>query len=134
LHPILRDEIYRIGREAVVNAFRHSHAKSIEVELDYTTRSFRFLVRDNGCGIAPEVVQSGREGHWGLPGMRERAESIGAQLHVWSSAAAGTEVELSVPGNVAFQHESSGRRRGWFGKRHSGRNGIRDQNTNGRTK
>ena len=134
LHPILRDEIYRIGREAVVNAFRHSHAKSIEVELDYTTRSFRFLVRDNGCGIAPEVVQSGREGHWGLPGMRERAESIGAQLHVWSSAAAGTEVELSVPGNVAFQHESSGRRRGWFGKRHSGRNGIRDQNTNGRNK
>jgi signal transduction histidine kinase len=124
LHPILRDEVYRIGREAVVNAFRHSRAKSIEVELDYTTRSFRFLVRDNGCGIAPEVVQSGREGHWGLPGMRERAERIGAQLHVWSSAASGTEVELSVPGSVAFQHESSARRRGWFGKRHSGRNGM----------
>jgi signal transduction histidine kinase/ligand-binding sensor domain-containing protein len=134
LHPILRDEVYRIGREALVNAFRHSHAKAIEVELGYTPRYFRFLVRDNGCGIAPDVVESGREGHWGLPGMRERAESIGAQLHVWSSAAAGTEVVLSVPGSVAFQHEFSAGRRGWFGKRHSGRNGIRDRETNGSNK
>jgi len=134
LHPILRDEVYRIGREALVNAFRHSRAKAIEVELDYTPRYFRFLVRDNGCGIAPEVVQSGREGHWGLPGMRERAESIGAQLHVWSSAAAGTEVELSVPSRVAFQYESSARRRGWFGKSHSVLNGIGDRETNGRNK
>jgi ligand-binding sensor domain-containing protein/signal transduction histidine kinase len=132
LHPILRDEVYRIGREALVNAFRHSRAKAIEVELDYTTRYFRFLVRDNGCGIAPDVVESGREGHWGLPGMRERAESIGGQFHVWSSAAAGTEVVLSVPGSVAFQHESPARRRGWFGKRHSGHNGIAVERPNGR--
>lgn len=108
LHPVLRDEVYRIGREAVVNAFRHAQAKSIEVELEYTTKHFRFLVRDDGCGIDPHVLQQGREGHWGLPGMRERAERIGAKLHVYSSASAGTEVELSVPNHIAFLAKKSG--------------------------
>ncbi len=101
--PVLRDEVYRIGREALVNAFRHSRAKNIEIELEYASSQLRVLVRDNGCGIDPQLLQSGREGHWGLPGMRERAERIGAKLHVWSSSAAGTEVELSVPSHVAFQ-------------------------------
>ncbi len=116
LHPILRDEVYRIGREALVNAFRHSRASSIEVELDYASRYFRVLVRDNGCGIDPAVVAEGREGHWGLPGMRERAESIGAQFHVWSGAAAGTEVVLSIPSNIAFQQPSSSSAWKWLGK------------------
>ncbi|MBC7926868.1 MAG: hypothetical protein H7039_14545 [Bryobacteraceae bacterium] len=102
LHPMLRDEVYRIGREALVNAFRHSNAKDIEMELEYAGRQFRFLVRDNGHGIDPEILNRGRDGHWGLRGMRERAERIGGQLHVWSSFAAGTEVQLSVPGNLAF--------------------------------
>lgn len=105
LHPVLRDEIYRIGREALVNAFRHSQADRIEMELEYALKRFRFLVRDNGCGIDPNVLRSGRDGHWGLPGMRERAERIGAQLHVWSSAAAGTEVELSAPGQIIFENQ-----------------------------
>ena len=107
LHPVLRDEIYRIGREAVVNAFRHSRAKTIEVELEYAPRNFRFLVRDNGCGIDPDVLRLGRDGHWGLPGMRERAERIGARLHVWSSAQAGTEVVLSIPSHIAFNKSGS---------------------------
>ena len=107
LHPLLRDEFYRIGREALLNAFRHSQATSIEVELAYAPKGLRMFVRDNGCGIDPEIVQSGRERHWGLPGMRERAEKIGGQLHVWSSAAAGTEIELSVPGHVAFEFKPS---------------------------
>ncbi len=102
LHPMLRDEVYRIGREAIVNAFRHSGAKNIEVEIEYAARRFRCLVRDNGRGIDPKVLQQGRDGHWGLPGMRERAERIGGRLSVWSGQAAGTEVELSVPGHVAF--------------------------------
>ncbi|MGC4051774.1 MAG: two-component regulator propeller domain-containing protein [Paludibaculum sp.] len=109
MHPILRDEVYRIGREAVVNAFRHAQAKSIEVELEYTSKQFRFLVRDDGRGIDPDVLKQGREGHWGLPGMRERAEWIGAKLHVYSSAAAGTEVELSVPNHIAFGGKRAGR-------------------------
>jgi signal transduction histidine kinase len=103
LHPILRDEVYRIGREALVNAFRHSGATAIEVELEYAVKRLRVLVRDNGRGIDPLVLQSGREGHWGLPGMRERAESIGGTLRVWSRASYGTEIELSVPSHVAFK-------------------------------
>lgn len=114
LNPVMRDEIYRIGREALVNAFRHARAKSIEMELEYRPRNFRFLVRDDGCGIDDSVLRSGREGHWGLPGMRERAERIGGQLHVWSRAAAGTEVVLSVPGHIAFAEPVSKQRFSWL--------------------
>jgi signal transduction histidine kinase len=102
LHPIIRDEAYRIGREALANAFRHSRAGKIEIELEYSAKQLRVLVRDDGAGIDPEVLQSGRDGHWGLAGMRERAENIGARLKVWSRANAGTEVELLIPGEVAF--------------------------------
>jgi len=103
LHPLIRDEVYHIGREALVNAFRHSRATRIEVELEYAPKRFRIVVRDNGCGIDPQVLHSGREGHWGLPGMRERAERVGGRLRVWSRAAAGTEVEMSVPSSIAFE-------------------------------
>jgi ligand-binding sensor domain-containing protein/signal transduction histidine kinase len=102
LQPLLRDDVYRIGREALANAFRHARAKNIEVELKYSPRTLRLLVRDNGCGIDPKILRSGRDGHWGLSGMKERADRIGARFHVWSSASAGTEVELTVPGQVAF--------------------------------
>jgi len=118
LHPVLRDEAYRIGREALVNAFRHSGAKKIEIEIEYQAAQLRVIVRDDGAGIDPRVLESGREGHWGLPGMRERAERIGARLHVFSAPAAGTEVELSVPSHVAFQDQSSGGLFSWFGLRH----------------
>jgi len=102
LHPLIRDEAYRIGREALVNAFHHAQASKIEVELDYANKHLRILVRDNGSGIDAAVLQAGRDGHWGLAGMRERAESIGARLKVRSRAQAGTEVELFIPGKVAF--------------------------------
>ena len=80
LNPMVRDDIYRIGREAVTNAFRHSAAKKVEIELDYASSGLRLLVRDNGRGMEPQIVRSGSEGHWGLLGMRERAERIGARL------------------------------------------------------
>ncbi|HEU4869878.1 MAG TPA: sensor histidine kinase [Pyrinomonadaceae bacterium] len=107
LHPIIRDEAYRIGREALANAFRHAHANKIEIELEYSTKQLRILVRDDGAGIDPEVLESGRDGHWGLAGMRERAESIGARLKVWSRTNAGTEVELLIPDDVAFISNSA---------------------------
>jgi len=103
LHPLIRDEVYHIGRELLVNAFRHSQASCIEVELEYAPKRFRLVVRDDGCGIDPQVLHRGREGHWGLPGMRERAETVGARLRVWSRAAAGTEVALFVPNSIAFE-------------------------------
>ncbi|HWY69178.1 MAG TPA: histidine kinase [Terriglobales bacterium] len=105
LHPLIRDEVYRIGRELLVNAFRHSRASWIELELEYAPKRFRMVVRDDGCGIDPQVLHEGREGHWGLLGMREQAKRIGARLRVWSRAAAGTEVELSVPNSIAFNPE-----------------------------
>lgn len=114
LHPIIRDEAYRIGREALANAFRHSQASKVEIELDYSPKHLRILVRDDGAGIDPEVLQSGRDGHWGLAGMRERAESIGARLKVWSRANAGTEVELLIPSQVAFVSPPLKRAAKWF--------------------
>jgi signal transduction histidine kinase len=126
LHPLLRDDVYRIGREALINAFRHARAKQIEVELKYSPSELRILVRDDGRGIEPHILKSGRDGHWGLSGMRERAEQIGGRFHVYSSPTAGTEVELSVPGHVAFQ-SGSGRASRWFAKRNplNGRSVIR---------
>ena len=102
IHPLIRDEVYRIGREALVNAFRHARAKRIEVELEYSPRQLRVLIRDDGCGVDPNILRAGRDGHWGLPGMRERARRIGGQLTLSSRAASGTEVELLLPASVAF--------------------------------
>ena len=103
-HPVLRDEIYRIGREAILNAFRHAAAEKIEAELDYSTSGFRLTVRDDGRGIEPQTLRAGKDGHWGLSGMRERADRIGARLRLSSHPGSGTEVELIVPNLVAGRH------------------------------
>ena len=101
---MLREEIYRIARELVRNAYRHAHARSIEAELRYDDDAFLLIVRDDGKGIDPKVLKDhGRAGHWGLPGMYERAEGIGARLDIWSEAGAGTEVRLTVPGAIAYE-------------------------------
>jgi signal transduction histidine kinase/ligand-binding sensor domain-containing protein len=106
LHPLVQDEVYRIGREAIVNAFRHATAHSIEVTLEYREIRFRLLVRDDGRGLEPEVLRIGREGHFGMAGMRERAERIGGQLRVLSRPNSGTHVELTIPGKSAYQYTS----------------------------
>jgi signal transduction histidine kinase len=97
LDSAVRDEIYRIGREALVNAFRHAQAKNVEVEIEFLGKRLVLRIRDDGRGIDPAVLQSGLDNHFGLPGMRERAETIGGQLRVISRPGAGTEIELSVP-------------------------------------
>jgi len=103
LSPLIQQETYRIGREALLNAFCHSGAKRVECELEYADQDLRMRVRDNGVGIDPQVLHRGRDGHWGLTGMRERAAKIGGLLNISSSASVGTEVRLSVPSNIAFQ-------------------------------
>jgi signal transduction histidine kinase/ligand-binding sensor domain-containing protein len=103
LTPLLQDEIYRIGREALRNAFRHAHADHVEAEIRYDNGVFRLRIRDDGGGIDSSVLEQGaRPGHWGLPGMRERAKGMGGRLKVWSEAGAGTEVELAVPARIAY--------------------------------
>src|SRR5260221_899169 len=103
LNPMLRDEIYRSAGEALRTAFRHARAQKIEAEITYRDSEFLLHVRDDGGGIDPAFANQGsRAGHWGLPGMRERAKSFGGKLDVWSEHGAGTEIELRVPGAIAY--------------------------------
>jgi signal transduction histidine kinase/ligand-binding sensor domain-containing protein len=103
IHPIPRDEIYRIAGEALRNAFRHAQARRIDVAIVYGNRQFLLRVRDDGKGIDPEVLrEQGRAGHWGLAGMRERAELIGGYLEIRSQQASGTEVGLRIPASIAY--------------------------------
>jgi signal transduction histidine kinase/ligand-binding sensor domain-containing protein len=104
LDPIIRDEVYRIAAEALRNACRHSNARQIEAEICYDEGQFRLRVRDNGKGIDAHAFNGDRPaGHWGLSGMRERAELVGGKLDVWSKFGSGTEVELAVPASVAYR-------------------------------
>lgn len=103
LAPILRDDVYRIAGEAVRNAFRHAQARRIEVEIRYDQRQLRLRIRDDGKGIDPKVLAAGaRQGHYGLPGMHERAKLIGCKLAVSSKLDAGTEAELTIPASIAY--------------------------------
>ena len=99
LHVVVGEEVYWVGREALINAFHAAHAAQIELELSYARKELRLRVRDDGTGIDPAVLESGgRPGHWGIRGMRERAARIGARLEISSRAGAGTEVDLRVAG------------------------------------
>ena len=102
LHPIARDEIYRIGYEAIRNACAHSGGTTIDIDLYYKRRSFQLDVRDNGRGIDPTIQQSGKTGHFGLTGMRERALSLGGTLNILSTPNIGTTVSLRLPGNAVY--------------------------------
>jgi len=116
LHPILRDEVYRIAGETLRNAFRHAQARQIEVEIHYDAQQFRLRVRDDGKGIDPGILgEHPRPGHFGLHGMRERAKIVGGQLDVWSELDSGTEIELSIPASRAYATPSA-RRSWWSGK------------------
>jgi signal transduction histidine kinase len=85
------------------NAFRHAQARNIEVDIRYEEQQFRLRVRDDGKGIDPEVLSAtGREGHFGLHGMKERAEIANGKLEIWSRDGAGTEIELTIPADSAY--------------------------------
>lgn len=99
LPPEIRHEVYRIGREALTNAFWHSGAKRVELTFQFSDKRLSVRICDNGCGIDSRVLKKGRNGHWGLATMRERAATIGGLLKIVSSASGGTEVRLSIPIN-----------------------------------
>ncbi len=101
LHPIVRDEIYRVGSEAIRNAFAHSAATHLDVQLRYD-KDVVVRVSDNGIGVDPSIVMHGKEGHFGLQGMRERAARIGARWGL-ESTSSGTVMTLVVPGSIAFR-------------------------------
>jgi len=116
LRPLVRDEIYRIASEALRNAFRHAEASRIELELRYDDDCFELRVRDDGKGISSKFVAQEVPGHFGLQGMRERAERIGGKLTLWSAPGSGTEVVLSVPASAVY---SKGDRtaHSWLGRK-----------------
>jgi len=117
LHPVVRDEVYRIAGEGLRNAFRHAASQRIEVEIRYDERQLRLRLRDDGSGIDPQVLSGyGHEGHYGLRGMRERAKLLGGKLTVWSERDSGTEVELIIPAAHAYT-ASPGLPRSWLAER-----------------
>jgi signal transduction histidine kinase/ligand-binding sensor domain-containing protein len=114
LHPIVREEALFIAREALANAFSHANAHHIEVEISYREAELRIRIRDDGDGIHNELLErGGRDGHWGLLGMRERAKKIRATFTIWSKLGAGTEVDLRVPAHIAYRSRDRGSIRWW---------------------
>jgi signal transduction histidine kinase len=113
LHPIVCEEAFLVAREALTNAVRHAKANEIEVDVFYDRAALRVVIRDDGRGIDPLILRAGgREGHWGLLGIRERAKKIHAHMNIWSRVSAGTEVELRVPAALAYRTPI--RRGRWF--------------------
>jgi signal transduction histidine kinase len=102
MHPVVRDEIYRIGYEAIRNACAHASASLVQVELRYA-QDLDLRIRDNGIGIDSGIIERGKEGHFGLQGMRERAARVGGKLTLASKPASGTEIKLVVPGAIVFK-------------------------------
>jgi signal transduction histidine kinase len=118
IRTVLQDELYRISREILRNAFRHARAARIEVEIRYDAHEFRMRFRDDGVGIDPKMLNEGAlPGHWGLPGVRERAKLVGAQLDFWSEVGAGTEVQVTVLASVAYPKSPGARVFGRFRKK-----------------
>ena len=117
IHPILRDNVFRIAAEALRNAFLHAEACRIEVEIHCDERQLRLRIRDDGKGIDSQIVtDQGCNGHWGLQGMHERAKLVGGNLDVWSRLNCGTEIELTIPASIAYARPAT-RRRSWFARK-----------------
>jgi len=111
LNPITYQDIYAIAKEALINAFRHSKASEIKVEISFAPMRLTLDIIDNGRGIDPDVLSGSKStGHWGLAGMQERADSLGAALKIAVQPEGGTHLRLVIPGFMAFRHEQKRRR------------------------
>jgi signal transduction histidine kinase len=115
LNAIVQEQVLKIGREALFNSFRHARASKIEVELHFGIFEFRLRFRDDGVGIDPGIVRQGSvPGHFGLPGMRERVTGVGGQMDLWSRPGAGTEIEVRIPGAIAYRRCDAKHRLAWM--------------------
>jgi signal transduction histidine kinase len=104
IDPFVTDELFKVGREAISNAFRHSQARSILVALEFRDRDLKLLIRDNGVGIEERLLIEGKKaGHWGLPGMRERVAQLNGNIRFESRHGIGTTVEVKIPAHRAYR-------------------------------
>jgi signal transduction histidine kinase/ligand-binding sensor domain-containing protein len=114
LHPVVFGNIAQIGREAVANAFRHSAGSEITVDVIFDRACFQLSIQDDGVGIGTEILAGGRTGHWGLQGMRERAEEIGGKLTIKNRLDPGVSVDLTIPSALAYHSRGRARNGIWF--------------------
>lgn len=121
LHPLVQEEVQRLGEEAIRNAYEHAQASIIEVIVGYRMNSFDVAIRDNGIGLPDDVVsKGGRDGHYGLTGMRERAQRVGGVLSVSTQKGIGTQIRVSVPAKAAYRLDRrpwTNASLRWFGRR-----------------
>jgi signal transduction histidine kinase len=114
LNPIVRDEAYQIAGEALRNAVKHAGARQVTVTIHYESWQLRLTIHDDGKGIDAETMARQQvEGHFGLPGMYERAAIVKGRLEVRSAMSGGTEIELSVPAATAYRPS---RRTSWWSR------------------
>jgi signal transduction histidine kinase len=112
LDAVVAEEIYKVGREALYNAFRHASATNIEVEVTYAPNEMRLNFRDDGSGLPEQVLQNcSSDGHFGLPGMAERAEKIGARFSIFSRVGGGTEIEIKISSRLAYRSSPTSKHR-----------------------
>jgi signal transduction histidine kinase len=94
-------EIISVLREALINAFTHSNATEMDFYIHYGRFNFTATIRDNGRGIDDNVLSAGgRQGHWGLPGMRERVKHLGGKMRIESARDQGTTITIIIPARL----------------------------------
>ena len=104
LNSLIAEELYKLGSEALFNSFRHASATSIEAEIIFGANELGLNIRDDGTGVSQDILlHGGVDKQYGLPGMKERAEQIGARFAIFSRAGSGTEIEVKAPSKVAYR-------------------------------
>jgi signal transduction histidine kinase len=105
LNATAGNDALQVGRQAIANAFQHSHGREIHVLVSYGRQHLQIRVQDDGCGMTEEQLHAAHPGHYGIAGMHERAERVGGSLSIQSHVGEGTEVNLVVPAHLVYERE-----------------------------